>query len=82
MFMCSHGDVSPQDLILSRVTNSRPKIYFSPDPFGVHNYCSLASVQASPYHRRTLLFVLIPVRLKEHTYVNNLLVLNEFHHKM
>ena len=40
MLMCPHGDVSPQDLILSRATNSRPKIYISPDPFGVHNYCS------------------------------------------
>lgn len=79
----SYGDVSPQDLILSRATNSRPKICISPDPFGVHNYCSLDSVdQASPYHSATLLFVLISVRLKDHTYVNTLLVLNEFHHKM
>ena len=78
--MCSYGDVSPQDLILSRATNSRPKIYISPDAFGVHNYCSLDSVQASPYHSPTLLFVLISVRLKDHTYVNTLLVLNEFHH--
>ncbi|KAL9953360.1 hypothetical protein ACROYT_G040768 [Oculina patagonica] len=78
LLMSPHGHARGQDLKSSTKINTSTAVYICPDSSSVHSECSLDSVQDSP----TLLFVLTPVRLKEHTSVPSAVVLNEAYHKL